>query len=390
MICPECKYENPAHHRFCGVCGAQLPIKKEQFPAIGKTASQEQSSSAETGAMPSAPAANESQVESALGRNSSAAAEPPVPWQASETRKGVAGPSFLGLDDRDNSDYLLEEEPPRSHTRRNLALVLLLLLAGLAVMEWRAARSGVSFSPMEALHLKLPKKKHSGQAANSGVPANPGNANDGTPQMIAEPVQSASAAATPSVSPTPAALQQNAASGKPPKKDLPVQASNIPPDTRDTEKSMPQSEGNTNSPREKAKSPAEPDPLLAGQAELQRGVAAGPTDLGRTWLWRATAKGNGNAPVLLAQMYLDGNGVQKNCEQAVLLLQTAARKNNARARSKLASLYTTGTCVPQDRVQAYRWLSSALEANPESDWLNQNRRSLWDQMTPGERQRARH
>lgn len=107
------------------------------------------------------------------------------------------------------------------------------------------------------------------------------------------------------------------------------------------------------------------------------------------WLWKSTAKGNPTAPVLLAQMYLDGNGVPRNCEQALLLLQTASRKNNPRARSKLASLYANGQCVQQDRVQAYRWLSAALEANPGSEWLDENRESLWNQMTPGERQKAR-
>jgi hypothetical protein len=36
-------------------------------------------------------------------------------------------------------------------------------------------------------------------------------------------------------------------------------------------------------------------------------------------------------------------------------------------------------------VEAYRWASSALAANPNSDWAQQRRDQLWQQMTPEER-----
>ena len=51
----------------------------------------------------------------------------------------VGGPSFLGLgDDRTNDlDYLLEEEPPRTHGRLYLALLLLVLSAGLLAWHWQ-------------------------------------------------------------------------------------------------------------------------------------------------------------------------------------------------------------------------------------------------------------
>jgi hypothetical protein len=106
------------------------------------------------------------------------------------------------------------------------------------------------------------------------------------------------------------------------------------------------------------------------------------------WLWKATAKGNPDAPVQLADMYIDGQGVPRSCEQAMVLLKTAAEKDNARARNRLASMYATGSCVQRDRVQAYRWLSSALAANPHSDWAQQNRDLIWRQMTPDERAQA--
>jgi hypothetical protein len=51
-------------------------------------------------------------------------------------------------------------------------------------------------------------------------------------------------------------------------------------------------------------------------------------------------------------------------------------------------MYSTGTCVQRNRVEAYRWLSSALAANPKSEWAQQNRDLLWQQMNPEERAMA--
>ncbi len=128
--------------------------------------------------------------------------------------------------------------------------------------------------------------------------------------------------------------------------------------------------------------------LTAGSVELQKGIAAGATAMGRTWLWRAMSKGNGEAPVLLADMYAQGRGVTKDCEQAVLLLKAAAKKPNPHARSKLGAMYASGECVPQDRVQAYRWVHEALQVNPGSEWLERNQESIWKQMSAAERSRA--
>jgi TPR repeat protein len=103
------------------------------------------------------------------------------------------------------------------------------------------------------------------------------------------------------------------------------------------------------------------------------------------WLWKATAKGNPDAPVQLAELYINGNGVPQSCEQAVVLLKTAATKDNARACNRLASLYANGTCVPRDRVKAYHWFRSALVGDPNNQGTRRDRDLLWQQMTPEER-----
>ena len=59
-------------------------------------------------------------------------------------------------------------------------------------------------------------------------------------------------------------------------------------------------------------------------------------------LWSAVASGNTSAEVTLAKLYLIGAGVDKNCDQAKVLLNAAAKKGNGEARDKLAQLYREG------------------------------------------------
>ena len=92
--------------------------------------------------------------------------------------------------------------------------------------------------------------------------------------------------------------------------------------------------------------------------------------------------------MLLADYYANGRGVPKDCEQATILLRSAARASNPRASARLGMYYATGQCVPQDRAAAWHWLSVAHENDPNSDWVEQYRRRLWSEMTPDERARS--
>jgi hypothetical protein len=125
--------------------------------------------------------------------------------------------------------------------------------------------------------------------------------------------------------------------------------------------------------------------IIPGAEELAKANNASDSAAEAAWLWKATAKGNPTAPVRLAAMYVKGEGVPRSCEQALVLLKTAAEKENAVAPNQLASMYGSGVCVQRNRVEAYRWASSALAANPNSDWAQQRRDQLWQQMTPEER-----
>jgi TPR repeat protein len=104
----------------------------------------------------------------------------------------------------------------------------------------------------------------------------------------------------------------------------------------------------------------------------------------RAAMWR----GDADAPVSLANLYLEGKEVSRSCDQALRLLESAAERPNARARNRLAAMYEIGTCVQRDRVQAYHWLSSALAADRNNSWAQQNLAQTWREMTSEERTMA--
>ena len=60
------------------------------------------------------------------------------------------------------------------------------------------------------------------------------------------------------------------------------------------------------------------------------------------WLWKAVAKQNASAVMLLADLYIQGDGVPKNCDQARLLLGVAAKKGSNEAATKLRTLESNG------------------------------------------------
>ena len=61
-----------------------------------------------------------------------------------------------------------------------------------------------------------------------------------------------------------------------------------------------------------------------------------------TRLWSAVTSGDSSAEIGLARLYLKGEGVPRNCEQAKVLLRAAAKGGSAEARQQLKKLRTWG------------------------------------------------
>ena len=85
------------------------------------------------------------------------------------------------------------------------------------------------------------------------------------------------------------------------------------------------------------------DDLAMAQRYLNagRGQARDPAEAAK-WLWRAMGKHNGPATLILADLYLKGDGVSKNCEQARVLLDSAAIRGMKGAGERLRNLQAFG------------------------------------------------
>lgn len=359
---------------------------------------------------------------------------------ANSGTSSIVGPSFLGLSDapliaaEGVSAETVEDEPTRSHWRGWLAVAMVLIVAALGFAQWRAQASQSGNGPLQMIRAKIDNWRHGSAKPpstepNAAVaPSSPANTSPTTQSAPESPSQSSAAtnlppATTPSAatqgspeSNTPASTAQPSTAATNPANSSPAQvpptvANSTPPPSPPAAKpstnasSVPSPEtpaagsktSGTSVDNSAVKSARRADTNASqpasggatpGADEMAKAKDASDSAAAAAWLWKATAKGNPEAPVQLADMYIKGNGVPRSCEQAVVLLKTAAEKENALARNRLASMYATGNCVQRNRVEAYRWLSAALVANPNSQWAQQNRDLIWNQMTPDEQAAA--
>jgi len=317
----------------------------------------------------------------------------------------ATGSPFLHLDDSASSESLLGEAFPPAKSRWLLwssLAALSLIFGSLGFLEGRAEMTHEFRGPLEIareqygrLQQRIFQMLASAPAA-APTPAGNTSAADKQSPTQSEPVASQTPAPS---NPQPGDAPQSATSTTPVTAPATAEqdprSQNLPPQSAAQEQSAATDSGSAANSTEVAKSEP-PEPLDAppprpsskpqpGQAELAKALDAGDSAAAAAWLWKATSRGNPEAPVRLADMYIKGKGVPHSCEQALVLLRSAAVRPNAPARNRLAALYANGTCVARDRVRAYEFLSEALQADPTSEWAQRNQKDLWKQMTPAER-----
>jgi hypothetical protein len=78
--------------------------------------------------------------------------------------------------------------------------------------------------------------------------------------------------------------------------------------------------------------------LRQGKRYLQGNGVPQSSGTASVWLWRAVAKQNSEAVLLLSEMYVRGDGVPKSCDQARVLLSAAAKRGSTAANDKLVTL----------------------------------------------------
>ncbi|MGA9446454.1 MAG: hypothetical protein WBV26_08420 [Candidatus Sulfotelmatobacter sp.] len=316
LICENCGHNNSALQRFCGMCGSPLTL---------------------------APESDQQQVAEAapLAVARWDAPEPPIPggpnpsepysdadfisrgenFTASESST-LFSTEASPVEFRSLSQYQPE---PSSHSYRVYVGVLVtLLLALLVYITWRGNTAFWS-SATAIAPATLPR----------AVPTPSGEPQAGTPSK-----------------PTETATTQPSSANK---RELTSAPAVSPPQNQEQT-----NESTENNPSIKAR----PTPRIvavsassgggaAGQngseelATAEKYLNAGPgmardSRQAATWLWKAVAKQNLTATMLLSDLYLRGDGVTKSCDQARLLLDAATRKGGTAAAERLRNLPAFG------------------------------------------------
>jgi len=293
--CTRCGHANPAGHQFCGMCGMQM----EQVQFAGAHAREER------GHENSAPIARETLPEPE-SHYASPIAEPqsPDPYDLS---------MFQGLREAGSADPSESEDRPKSHLRYYGAAAVVILMATLGYIAWHKAPGS-----------QTPRRENQQQSV--AAPNPPAGATPST-----DPVPSASTTTKGTSGPAAKTIQPTSQADTAPTKAVLREASKTATQSASGSMERPIPQGNG------------AEELAIAQRYLE-GTEGQPRDAAEAakWLWKSTGKHNGTAPLLLADLYLKGDGVAKNCEQARILLDDAARRGIASAGERLRNLQAFG------------------------------------------------
>ena len=83
------------------------------------------------------------------------------------------------------------------------------------------------------------------------------------------------------------------------------------------------------------------------------------------WASRSAEKGNHVGQEILGQLYLNGQGVEKDYAKAISYFRLSAAQNNPWAQNALGSVYESGWGVPSNYDEAARWYLKAAEQGNE-------------------------
>lgn len=382
--CRSCGQKNPPGNRFCGMCGTALEADRRRAErrvvrATGFARAQGVAAQGSTSSPETAPALDPAHhaASSYLGAPPPSSKKPRGEWVRS------SGSSFLGLEDgledegpADDSDYLLTDEEPRSGGawRALLALAILAAVGYLVLKNWDSPTFAAAIAQIKnrtqgsSTQEAKPQSPPSPEQPSASTDANaaPGNAEKESSKP-AEPKKSGPEGATKSDAKSNSAQDKTAVSPE----DSSANKNDEVASNKESEKS--------------AKAIPEED-----RNEKTDSAAASESKTEKT----GTSQESANAAVPAqdlyerGQAYLSGHGAPQSCDQGVVYTRAAAQQGNPKAAVQMGALYATGRCVSQDRAQAYNWFSEALRNDPNNEYVERSRSTLWAQMTSEERQRA--
>jgi hypothetical protein len=228
----------------------------------------------------------------------------------------------LGREPDDNDDdEIFSYDPPSHPYRAYIGIVLAIVIVALGYMAWRSAQTTSQTSHVQS---QAPPEVAAQPPAAAPQPTPPaGTQKADTPDRMgspeketAAPTHSSASTKTSEKAPDPDEVRSNAS---------------------DRERST-LAEPSTGNANQELNGSQE---LAMAQHYLDAGGQRNSAE-GAKWLWKSMAKHNSTAMLLLADLYLKGDGVSKNCEQAHVLLDSAARGGMKQAGERLRHLQAFG------------------------------------------------
>lgn len=310
--CETCGHDNPPRHQFCGMCGSQLGGVAPKPFKLNEISDPDE--------------AENELVEPAAYEQSGA-----------DFREAIEEEPFTPADDSPRNPYDLfqtlrrnefttanvnYEESPSVRYRSYIAAVLAILILVLGYLAWSGSRANPSAQG-------APPPPPPATAESTAAPANPNaesavsSAPKTTEPKAAVPA-TATAAEERAVKPTEAAKSTGAAPNAEHRPTATPAPASVPSPPAAANVGLPTWAGNGSEEFAMAQH------YLTGQPRNSAEAAK--------WLWKAMAKHNGPAMVALADLYLKGDGVSKSCDQARVLLDSAAQRGVAGAGQRLRSL----------------------------------------------------
>ena len=338
IACESCGHKNATPQRFCGMCGAPLTSSIEPLQPFEEPEPIAPTDWREPDARPSDLVQQEYGSATRIVPVPDRYAAPNLPWPPPPEN---APAEFTML-----SDY--QSEPARHPYRIYVGLFTLIVLGLLVYVTWRNNSAFWSSGNAPAsLPQAVPPAKSEAPAA-AEPPATSAESNTPT----SKPAQTAPVG---SAAPSQDRPNQNRPSQDRLNQDRPGVSTGT---GRSLKNENPQQIGRTRPaarsiPATQSAAAANPATGVAGQsgaeelAAAERYLNAGPgtardSHQAAMLLWKAVAKQNLTATLLLSDLYLRGDGVSKSCDQARLLLDAAARKGAGAAAERLRNLQAFG------------------------------------------------
>lgn len=414
MYCPECGHQNPTGNKFCGMCGERLPARAprteiDPFRYDPRAEVIAPGAAAVEPIGPPGSAEPESEAASAEEHRERIAEHDPEPVAASlrhrepvdETVREselpaavadfyasrnqrpepvepttVSGPSFLGLSSGSGSgdstySYLYEDEQPKSHAGALAFLLVLAVVAAGVYWKWQPIKDYVVNAALT--------HSQTGRAPEPAAPTQPGSTTASSDSTATQPGQAASPAGMP---------QQDKAAGTAEQPKAGTSNSDNATSKSKEEAAPAQNPEKTTAPKDEQPRSEVGRSRRFQDVKGQNGAEKDAAENDEKPAPRRPAQAAGAELVDTGERYLYGRGVPRNCNQALVNFQAAAKQDNSRAMSHLGSLYATGQCVPLDRTLAYQWFSRALAADRNNTYLEHNLNMLWRDMSSVERAKA--